>query len=123
MRRLTLIYGPMLLGLLVLFALARMSWAVMTTDIYRGTITQEPKIGALGEREIAILAPGARKADTITVSDFCMMPFTRFCRYDSADIHHTFVQGSEVCVSAYGWRFGLLSWKPNLVEILDCPKG
>ena len=121
------------IGGLILVALLRLAWAHMTLDYYAGTVTQEPKIGVNGQREIAVLAHGAAKADTIVVEDFCMMPFTVFCRYDSADVHYSFIQGSDVCVSAYGWRFGWFSWKPNLVEVIDethpdwlelpCPKG
>ncbi len=106
------------------FVLGLVLWAgaiagiLSSADVYVGTITQEPKITAAGEREISLLATGAETADTIQVKDFCLLPFTDLCRFNSADVHGTFQKGNTYCMLAYGVRFGPFSWKPNLLTII-----
>jgi len=96
----------------------RLATIISTTDYYYGTITQEPKVGATGEREISLLAAVGGEAETLTVSDFCAIPFTDYCQTDSANLHGTFIARESYCVAASGVRFGWFSWKPNIYRIV-----
>ena len=112
-KRLSLYILAIIAGIWVLYISAMYT----TIDLYYGTITQPPKVSINNEREIGLLAPGESVADTINIEDFCWIPFTDYCRWSSADIHNSFIVGKTYCVSAYGWRLGILSLKPNLVAI------
>ena len=107
------------LAVFVFIYCVTLTFVALSTDIYCGKIVQPPRISVHNEREIGLLAPGKQVANTIVIKDFCLVPFTRLCRTNSADIHNSFEVGEHYCVSAYGWRVGLLSWKPNMVEIFE----
>lgn len=89
-----------------------------TADYYYGRITQEPKVGKTGEREISLLSAGEAEAETLTVSEFCAIPYTQYCNTDNANLHGTFERGASYCVEASGWRNGWLSLKPNVMRIV-----
>ncbi len=111
----------LLAGVSGLYAAVVIIW-MSSIDYYYGVITVDPKVNPFGEREIAMLNPDAETADTILVTDFCLLPFTKLCRTLSADIHQTFIQGQSYCVSATGFRYsapwGLATFKPNLFAII-----
>lgn len=112
-----IIFGFLALCAIVIIG-AQMAFITFTSDVYEGVITRDPAINRDGDREISLLPDGADKAHTIGVRDFCALPFTKFCRFDSADVHGSFVVGKRYCVVASGWRIPFWSMTPNLVEVL-----
>ena len=78
----------------------------------------------ISEREDRAMAELAERAPRIytdcgvfTVADEPL----RF-HFGAADVYNALEPGTRVDVTAVGWRIGVLSWFPNIIEATESPK-